>query len=164
MYWNCLPLLRDTWSSICIGIVCHYFVIYEAVCVLELFASNIITFEINVIFLIKPLFYIIKKLRKQFKYLENKRSFSGEIKCIFHHFYRGFSLQRLSQTWECVGVVCKLKVNEGVNKLVRRKNIFESTNSFVGMSVSWRGKCKPCTVATFAFVFILNQSERPAWK
>ena len=31
-------------------------------------------FEINIIFLIKPFFYLIKKLRQTFKYLEKKRS------------------------------------------------------------------------------------------
>ena len=32
-------------------------------------------FEINVIFLIKPLFYMSKKSREKFKYLDNKKSF-----------------------------------------------------------------------------------------
>ena len=32
-------------------------------------------FEINLIFLIKSFFYIIKKLRQKFKYFENEKSF-----------------------------------------------------------------------------------------
>ena len=42
-----------------------------------------------------------KKLRQKFKYLENKKSFWGEIKSIFHPFYRAFICQNLPQTWQC---------------------------------------------------------------
>ena len=35
----------------------------------------VINFEINLIFLIKPFFYVTKKSRKKIKYLENKKSF-----------------------------------------------------------------------------------------
>ena len=35
------------------------------------------------------------------KYLENEKSFYGEIKSIFHHFWRSFSYQKLSQPLEC---------------------------------------------------------------
>ena len=41
-------------------------------------------FEINLIFLIKLFFYKTEKSRKKFKYLEKEKSFSGEIKNIFH--------------------------------------------------------------------------------
>ena len=37
----------------------------------------------------KTFFYMTKKSR-QFKDLENRKSFSDEIKSIFHHFYRAF--------------------------------------------------------------------------
>ena len=40
-------------------------------------------FEINLIFLIKPFFYMTKKSRQKFKYLENGKSFQDEIKSIF---------------------------------------------------------------------------------
>ena len=36
---------------------------------------EVINFEINVIFLIKPFFYIPKKSRQKTKYLENEKSF-----------------------------------------------------------------------------------------
>ena len=49
---------------------------------------------------IKPFLYMTKRSRQTLKYLENKKSFWGEIKCFFHHFYRAFSCQKLSQTWE----------------------------------------------------------------
>ena len=39
-----------------------------------------------------------QKSRQKFEYLENKKSFQGEIKSVFHHFPRVFSCQRLSQT------------------------------------------------------------------
>ena len=42
-----------------------------------------VKFEINLIFLIKPFFCIIKKSRQKFKYLENKKNSYDEMKCIF---------------------------------------------------------------------------------
>ena len=47
-------------------------------------------FEINLIFLIKPLSYMTKKSRQKFKYLETEKSFKGEIKSIFI-FFEGLS-------------------------------------------------------------------------
>ena len=41
-----------------------------------------------------------QKSRQKLKYLENEKSFWGEIKSIFHHFKRAFSCQKLYQTWE----------------------------------------------------------------
>ena len=46
---------------------------------------DVINFKINLNFLIKPFFYMAKKPRQKFKYLENEGSFYGEIK-FFHHF------------------------------------------------------------------------------
>ena len=47
-------------------------------------ASCVITnFEIN---FIKPFFYMTKKSRQKFKYLENEKSFKGETRGIFQHF------------------------------------------------------------------------------
>ena len=44
-------------------------------------------FEINFFFSNQAIFfYMIKKSRQKFKYLENKKSFKDEIKNIFHHF------------------------------------------------------------------------------
>ena len=37
---------------------------------------------------------MIKKSRQKFKCLENKKSFLGEIKTIFHHFWRAFSCKK----------------------------------------------------------------------
>ena len=59
--------------SMCITIVCWP-------------GCDVIRFETNLIFLIKPFFYKTKKSRQKLKYLENKNSFWGEIKYIFHHF------------------------------------------------------------------------------
>ena len=36
---------------------------------------DVINFEINPIFLAKPFFYLSKKSRQKFKYLENEKSF-----------------------------------------------------------------------------------------
>ena len=35
---------------------------------------DVMNFEINLIFLIKPMFYMNKKLRQKIKYLENEKS------------------------------------------------------------------------------------------
>ena len=57
-----LPLLLEILSNICIAVVfvpgCH-----------------VINFEINLIFPIKPFFYITEKSRQKFKYLENEKRF-----------------------------------------------------------------------------------------
>ena len=48
--------------------------------------SDVIEFEINIVFLIESLFLHGKKSLQKLKYLENKKSFEGEIKSIFHQF------------------------------------------------------------------------------
>ena len=79
---DCLYFLR-CWGNICI--VTDYFP-----------GCDIINFETNIIFLIKPYSYLTKKSRQRFKYLENEKSIKDEIKSI--HFYRPFNYQKLSQT------------------------------------------------------------------
>ena len=68
-----LLLFLEILGNMCIAIVCFP-------------GCDVINFEINLIFLIKPFFYMIKKLRQKFKYLENEMCFQGKIKSIFHHF------------------------------------------------------------------------------
>ena len=46
----------------CIAIVCQT-------------GCNVVDFEINLIFQIKPFFYMTKKSRQKFEYLENEKSF-----------------------------------------------------------------------------------------
>ena len=67
---------------------CLYFSRYWGIYVLQLLTRvcGIIKFENNLIFLIKPFWYMSEKPRQKLKYFENKRSFSDEIKSIFHHF------------------------------------------------------------------------------
>ena len=79
-----------------------YFLRYWAICVLQLCppGCDVIDFEINLIFLIKLLFSMFEKSDIKFKYLEDKKIFQGEIKSIFHHFWRAFICQKLSQIWE----------------------------------------------------------------
>ena len=83
-----LPLLLQILKNIFIRIVCWP-------------GYNVII-EINLIFLIKPFWYMIKKSRQNLKYLENKKSFWGDTKSTFQHFESAFNCQKLSQTWECV--------------------------------------------------------------
>ena len=59
---------------------------------------DIIDFEISPIFITKPFLYITKKSRQKFKYLEKEKSFKGEIKSIFYHFWKASSCQKLFQT------------------------------------------------------------------
>ena len=68
-----LPLLLEILCSMCITIVC-------------LPGCDVIKFEISLIFFIKPFQYMIRQSRQKFKYLENEKSFWGEIKRLFHHF------------------------------------------------------------------------------
>ena len=68
-----LSLLLDVLGNMCIKIV------YEP-------GYDVIKFGINLIFLIKPFRYKTKKSRQKLKYLENEKSFRGEIKSIFDHF------------------------------------------------------------------------------
>ena len=82
IFW--LPLLLEILCNMCITIVCFP-------------GCGVINFENNLIFLIKTFFYICKKSRQKFKYLENKKSFKCEIKSIFQRFQRTSSFQKLSQ-------------------------------------------------------------------
>ena len=63
-----------------------------------LILAALINFEIN--FLSELFFYMPKKWRQKLKYPENKKSFWGEIKSVFHHFKETFSDKKLSQTLE----------------------------------------------------------------
>ena len=54
---------------------------------------DVLNFEIEVIFLIKPFFLHDQKVKPKFKYLENERSLKSkedEIKSILHDFKRAF--------------------------------------------------------------------------
>ena len=73
-----LPFLFEILGNICIAVVCFP-------------GCHVIIFDILVLFLIKPFFYITKNSRQKFKYLENKKSFQGEIKNIFLSFFKGLS-------------------------------------------------------------------------
>ena len=83
-----LPFFLEKLGKIYIAIVCFR-------------GCGIPNFRINLIFLINLFFYTIKESGQTFTYLENKESFSGKLKSIFHH-VKGLCLrQKLSQTWEC---------------------------------------------------------------
>ena len=57
---------------------------------------DVINLKINLIFLVKPFLYMTEKSRKKSKYLENKKSSSGETESVFQHF------KWLSVTTSCV--------------------------------------------------------------
>ena len=61
-------------------------IIYFPVC-------DVMNFKINPGFLIKPFSYMTEKSEQEFKYLQNEKSFLGEIKKHFSSFLKGFQLQ-----------------------------------------------------------------------
>ena len=62
-----LPLLLEILGNMCSGIA------FFSVC-------DVINFEINLSFIAKSFSYMTRKLEQRFKYLENTKSFLGEIK------------------------------------------------------------------------------------
>ena len=70
-----MPLLLEILGSMCIVIVC-------------LPDCDVINFEINLIFLIKPFFYMTKKSRQNLNILRKKRAF-------FSSFWKGFQLAKI---------------------------------------------------------------------
>ena len=79
------PFLLEILGNMCIAIVCF---------------PSCDVIEINLLFLIKSFFYMVKKSRQKFKHFEKEKSFQSEINPIFHHFVRDFSCQKLSQNWK----------------------------------------------------------------
>ena len=67
-----LALILEMLGNMCITIFCFP-------------GCDVINFEINFVFLIKPFFYMPKNWRQKFKYFESEKSFKGEMKNIFHH-------------------------------------------------------------------------------
>ena len=57
-----------TWLSLLIGILVNMFIANACYC-------DVIDFEINLIYLIKPFSFMTKKSRQKFKYLKNEKSF-----------------------------------------------------------------------------------------
>ena len=68
-----LPLLLEILGNMFITIACWP-------------DCDVIKFEIKLITLIKPFWYMTKKSRQKLKHLENGKSFWSEIKIVFHHF------------------------------------------------------------------------------
>ena len=58
--------------------------------------SDVINFKINLGFLIKPFFYLIKKSRWKFRYLEIEKNFQGEMKSIFHNCWKSSQLEKIA--------------------------------------------------------------------
>ena len=54
---------------------CLYFLDNMYIAIVCFLGCDVKIFEINLIFLIKPFLYMIKKLRQEFKYLENENRF-----------------------------------------------------------------------------------------
>ena len=54
--------------------------------VVSFLGCDVINFEINLIFLIKPFLYMTKKSRQKFKYLENEITLKVKLKAFFNIF------------------------------------------------------------------------------
>ena len=92
-YFSCYILLSDQISlsdrllfveiliNICIALVC------EPSC-------DVTNFEINLIFLIKPFFYITKKSRRKLKYLDKAKRFQKKKKKKFFIIFKGVSVAK----------------------------------------------------------------------
>ena len=76
-----LALILKVLDKICIVIVCF------RVC-------DVINLEINLIFLMKRFFYMNEKSKQKLRYLENEKSFPGEIKNI-SLFLKDFHLPKI---------------------------------------------------------------------
>ena len=72
-----LPLLLEVLGNMCIVIACFP-------------GRDVMNFEINLNFLIKPFFYIIKKWRQKYKHLEDENNFKLNKKHL-SSFLKGFS-------------------------------------------------------------------------
>ena len=81
-----MHLLLDILDNMCIVMICFL-------------VDDVINVDINLSFLINLFFYIARKVKKS-DYINNKRSFLGEIKSIFLSFLKDFQLARLIQNWE----------------------------------------------------------------
>ena len=77
IYWECQRHGRKSWEIFQRSpIVCFFSTDKVCVCAIVCFPGcDVINFEINFIFLIKPFSYITNKSRQKFKYLQNKKIF-----------------------------------------------------------------------------------------
>ena len=101
--WKIFVMLHSiNWPNLIVSMLLLFEILGSVFTAIVCFPGYyVIHFETNLIFLTKPFFYMTKKSRQKFKYPENEKSFSGEIKSICHDFERAFSCQKLCKTWEC---------------------------------------------------------------
>ena len=76
------PLLLEILGSMCIAIICYP-------------GWDVINFEINLIFLIKQLFYMTKKSRQKVKYLEKEKKLLRWNKNYFSSILKDFQLPKI---------------------------------------------------------------------
>ena len=115
--------------------------------------SDVINVKTNLIFLIKPFFYMTKKskdiLRTKGDFKVKQNAFFvilkglSKIKCIFHHLKRAFSCQKLSQTWECFFMFKnKIKfIDYGNNFFIRTSKMLMRVN----VLTFWRFSALTCS-------------------
>ena len=81
-FFSCYILLADQ-ISVC---GCLDILGYMCIAIISCPVCDVINFEINHNFLVKPFFYITKKSGQKCNYLKNEKNFKHEIKSIFDYF------------------------------------------------------------------------------
>ena len=100
---------------------------------------DVITFEINVIFLMKPFWYMSQKSREKLKYLENGNSFWGEIKSIFHAFKGLIVAKNSPRTWECAFKIRSMQEPCPLKQVFSLINFIKSITLMKSLMVLSRG-------------------------
>ena len=77
-----LMLYSINWQNFIVWLALPLEILQLYITIVCLRGCDVIKFEIDLVFLIKPFCYMTKKSRQKFKYLENEKSFWGQIKSI----------------------------------------------------------------------------------
>ena len=76
------------WPSFIVGLTLFREMLGN-MCILIVYSGcDIIKFEINLAFLTSPFLHMTEESKRKFKYLNNEKNFSDEIKNIFYNFWR----------------------------------------------------------------------------
>ena len=102
------------------------FEILGSIAIIYFPGCDVINFEINLIFLIKSLFYMTTKSRQKFKYFENEKSFKDKIKSIF----KGLSVAKNCLRPES-GLLGNIPVRKNGFKYCIDVNLFVMTQKIV---------------------------------
>ena len=146
-----LLLYSINWPNFIAGLLYFLRLNIMSIAIICFSGCSFIKFEINLISLTKPFFYLTKKSRQKFKYLENE-SFKGEIKSIFYQFKRVFICPKLSLTWECFFKLNLLSHPSGGRFLAESIQFLQRKTTFKIIRISVVITCK--SILRRALVFL----------